>query len=511
MSTKTAKIYFTDFFEVMPEVLEGYGAFNVSLINDLPLFIDPFLLFDSEKQEYKALHEEIIRYVKFLRDVSSDDSINKGLLDSWFRFPEVSQNWLGFSKTGNRGSGLGRIFAEGLHRSLHRVFKDFGSEIITRGSHLEKLCLIADGVGRDHLSDFTTNLIKGYLLEYTQTFACEHIHPSMRRTFAIGKVNFDYAARRWRGGRYELPAFGPDFVLLSPKDILTKDEAWINRSDFLDQFQDIYRAMPDEQVRAQVNEYFIRRLSEDAKEDEIREAAAATIEHFPQLIDYYIRRKEDTGDEAHKVSGLKVRETEIQFIQQIRMLVDEKLAGTEFYEEGDSFEESLRRLHFLKSVIENQDGYRLFYLKGKPVQREADLQIMYRLTWYATTYDANREVNNGRGPVDFKVSKGSADKTLIEFKLASNSKLKQNLKHQVGVYEAANDTAKSIKAILYFSDTEFRKVQGILKELGLLGRRDVVLIDASNENKPSASNVEDAKQGDLPFKNTQMDKGSTKQ
>lgn len=145
-------------------------------------------------------------------------------------------------------------------------------------------------------------------------------------------------------------------------------------------------------------------------------------------------------------------------------------------------------------------GYRLFYLKGKPVQREADLQIMYRLTWYATTYDANREVNNGRGPVDFKVSKGSADKTLIEFKLASNSKLKQNLKHQVGIYEAANDTAKSIKAVLYFSDTEFRKVQEILKELGLLGRRDVVLIDASNENKPSASKVEDAKQSDLPFK-----------
>lgn len=499
MSTKTAKIYFTDFFGVTPEVLEGYGAFNVSLINDLPLFIDPFLLFDSEKQEYKALHEEIIRYVKFLRDASSDDSINKGLLDSWFRFPEVSQNWLGFSKTGNRGSGLGRMFAEGLHRSLHRVFKDFGSEIITRGSHLEKLCLIADGVGRDHLSDFTTNLIKGYLLEYTQNFAREHIQPSKRAVFSIEKVSFDYAARRWRGARYELPAFGTDFVLLTPKDILTKDEAWINRGDLLDQFQDIYKAMPDEQVRAQVNEYFIRRLSEDAKEEEIREAATATIEHFPQLIDYYIRHKEDTGDEAHKVSGVKVRETEIQFVEQIRTLVDEKLAGTEFYKEGDSFEESLRRLHFLKDVIENQDGYRLFYLKGKPIQREADLQIMYRLTWYATTFDPNREVNNGRGPVDFKVSKGNADRTLIEFKLASNSKLKQNLKHQVGIYEAANDTAKSIKAILYFSDTEFRKVQDILKELGLLGCRDVVLIDASNENKPSASKATDATQNDLPF------------
>jgi len=34
----SAKIYFTDFFEIPPEVLNGYGALNISLINDLPLF-----------------------------------------------------------------------------------------------------------------------------------------------------------------------------------------------------------------------------------------------------------------------------------------------------------------------------------------------------------------------------------------------------------------------------------------------------------------------------------------
>lgn len=494
----SAKIYFTDFFEIAPEVLEGHGALNISLINDLPLFIDPFLLFDSEKPEHNRLHEEIIRYVKFLRDISSDASISKGLLDSWFGFPEVSQNWLGFSKTGNKGSGLGKQFAGVLHRNLHQVFKDFGSETITRGSHLEKLCLLADGVGRDHLSDFTTNLIKQYLLEYTQTFAQTHIAPHFRRQFAIDKVAFDYTAKRWKGGRYDLPAFGNDFVLLTPKEILTKDEAWINRSDLIDNFQDIYQSLPDEQLRSHVNEYFLRRLSEDAKEEEIREAAASTIEHFPQVLDYYILRKEDTGDEAHKVSGLKVRDTEQQFIHQIRALVDGKLVGTDFYgEANDSFEESLRRLLFLKSVIEDQDGYRFFFHDGKPVHREADLQLMYKLTWCASTYDVNREVNNGRGPVDFKISKGSKDKTLIEFKLASNSKLKQNLKHQVGVYEAANDTAKSIKAILYFSESEFRKVQTTLTELGLNGRRDVVLIDACPTNKPSASNVRDAQQGIL--------------
>jgi hypothetical protein len=55
-----------------------------------------------------------------------------------------------------------------------------------------------------------------------------------------------------------------------------------------------------------------------------------------------------------------------------------------------------------------------------------------------------------------KVSKGSADKSQVEFELVSNSELKQNLKHQVDVYEAANDTEKSIKAILYFNDTDAR-------------------------------------------------------
>jgi len=107
MTSKTAKIYFTDFFEVSPEELKNYGAFNVSLINDLPLFVDPFLLFDSDKTEYHELHEEIIRYVKFLRDVSTDDTINKGLLGNWFYFPEVRQNWLGFSRSGNKVWGLG--------------------------------------------------------------------------------------------------------------------------------------------------------------------------------------------------------------------------------------------------------------------------------------------------------------------------------------------------------------------------------------------------------------------
>ncbi|MHC1789585.1 hypothetical protein [Solidesulfovibrio sp.] len=127
------------------------------------------------------------------------------------------------------------------------------------------------------------------------------------------------------------------------------------------------------------------------------------------------------------------------------------------------------------------------YSNGKPIQREQDLQTLYRLTWYATSYDVNREVNNGRGPVDYKVSKGRRNSTLVEFKLASNTSLKRNLLNQVRVYEAANNTKKSIKVIMFFSYEEEMRVKRILKELDLVEDKSIVLINASRENKISGS------------------------
>lgn len=139
------KIYFSDFFKVSSEVLDEYGAFNISLISDIPLFIDPFLLFNSKKSEYQQLHSEIIKYLKFIREVALRKEITDGHLRGWFQFPEVGQTWLGYSGIGNRGRGLGKNFAMALYNNLHTIFTDFGSEKVTKDSHLEKLCLVKEG------------------------------------------------------------------------------------------------------------------------------------------------------------------------------------------------------------------------------------------------------------------------------------------------------------------------------------------------------------------------------
>jgi hypothetical protein len=480
-------IYFSDVFGVEPEVVDTYGAFNIALVNDLPLFVDPFLLFDSERPEYRALHDDIIKYLVFVRDRAQADELTEGAISQWLFFREVKQNWLGFSRQGNSGTGLGKNFAEALARNFKRVFRNFGDETLTRSSHLEKLGLLSGGVGRDHLSDFTTNLIKGYLLKYTEDFAAAHLQAGQLKRVHIDRVAFNYETRRWQSGHCMLPWHAGDYVILTPCEMLTRDEAWINQGDMVSQFFQLRLSLPDEALRAQVNDHFLRQINERSTQEERKAAALRTIEQFTDLIDYYIKWKEDHAAEAHALSTAKVQQTHTQFVENIRELVLNHLVGTEFYERGNSYDEALQRVKYLKHVIEDNDGYRVFYVDGKPVKRESDLHTMFRLTWYATDFDVNAEVDNGRGPVDYKVSKGKQNASLVEFKLASNSSLRRNLEKQVEVYAKASLTEKSIKVIMYFSDSELEKVTRILRELKLQDREDIVLIDAGRDNKPSAS------------------------
>ena len=299
-------LYFHEIFGIEEDAVEDYGAFNISLVVDLPLFVDPFLLFDSRKSEFKTLHDAIIRYLAYLRDLDIGGDAGVAQLRSLFCFKEVHQNWLGFSQSDNKGRGLGLDFARTLAEGLQALFRDFGVEKITRGSHLEKLCLIKAGVGRDMISDLTTNLIKGFLCEYTQTFAREHLQQQNLATFAVPRAEFNYDLGVWITRRYELPKFRGDYVLLTPKEILTKDEIWINKEDFVREYSEIPASIGNPELRAQIDAYFQSVLPGNPTQKEANSAVRRTALKFPELIDYYIRRKEDTGYEAKQQSGEKV-------------------------------------------------------------------------------------------------------------------------------------------------------------------------------------------------------------
>lgn len=481
-------LYFSDVFEVSEKSLHDYGAFNISLVTDLPLFIDPFLLFHSNKKEYQDLHNSIIKYLEFLRDQSISRNVSRGLLQSWYFFPEVKQNWLGFSFTGNAGRGLGRDFAIALNHNLVKVFSSFGREQITKSSHVEKLCLIKAGVGKDTISDFTTNLIKEYLLQYTQSFTEKNIDPKFTKQLPIRKVKFNYDTENWMSGIYTLPFCNGDFVLLTPKDMLTKEDVWINRNDYINDVDQIIGAVPNAQLRDELDNYLVSVLSKKYKKKEYDAAITDFTFSHPELIDYFIKYKEDNGDEAVERSRAKVYDSTRLYIEQFGDLVQLLGSNTCFYALiGYTAADAYQRIIYLKDVIENQGGWKYFYVDNQPVRREEDIHILYRLTWFGTLSDVSHEVNDGRGPADFKISQGSQDKTIVEFKLASNPQLKKNLANQVELYKKASNAQNGYKVIFYFTDAELQKIQKILDELQLMHDKNIILIDA--RKKLSASKI----------------------
>lgn len=482
-------LQFSKYFDIDEKILEEEGYVNISLLCDMPLFVDPFLIFSSEKKEYKALHEKINKYLIFLKNKVKGCEYSRGIYSSLFKFSEVPNNWLGYCEFGNKGKGLGPYFGESLFKNLNNIFENFEHSNITKGIHIEKLTLLDEKVGADNISDFVVNIIKDYFLEITEEFAKKYINPNKCKYFNVSKAEFNYNYQRWMPKKYFLPCFNKDYVLLTPIDILTMDDSWINNQELLRIMPLVIEKVPNEQLRYEINNYLGALYKKDMKKEEEDEAKRKTLEKYPQLLDYFISIKEDEADEAETNSIKKVLYYD-EFINNIAdTITNYLLQNTNFYKlKNNSLEEAYERVNYLKSCIENNDGYKLFYgANSERLRTEKDLQLLFRFVCFDPQADINSEVNNGRGPVDYKFSNSSSDKTLIEFKLAKNTQLKQNLEKQVEIYEKANNTQQSIKVIFFFSEKEYNRVIKILNQLQLTNAKNIILIDCRNDNKISAS------------------------
>ena len=225
---------FSEKFKVEKSKIEEYGAIDISLVCDIPLFIDPMLIFNSEKEEYQELHKNIIKYFHFLAK-KSEQKLEKSDIKTWYTFNEVCNNWFGYALEGNKGSALDIEFGTFLYKNIKFALNTNG---ISNGVHAEKIMLLYDGSGRDKISDMTVNLIKGYLCEYTQKFAKKYISENYCKNIPVDKSGFNYETESFVTKEYYLPYIinekgEEEYVLLTPADILRKNEPSINRDNFL--------------------------------------------------------------------------------------------------------------------------------------------------------------------------------------------------------------------------------------------------------------------------------------
>jgi len=193
---------------------------------DVPVGIDPFLLYKSRNPEYRNLHSLLV-------DVFNTGiaAVKRGALVEArriFDFPEVPAVGLGYTRGSKRGSGIGTYLTDLIIETLA------GSPgLKERGvRHVEEMQLLSAGVGADRVSDITANVLKSFLVEYTQR-QCALWDIPVRSGIPLEHI-YESESQSWSDAYLDLPVNPNDGspILLVPRR-LVRALPWINYDDFL--------------------------------------------------------------------------------------------------------------------------------------------------------------------------------------------------------------------------------------------------------------------------------------
>jgi len=98
------------------------------------------------------------------------------------------------------------------------------------------------------------------------------------------------------------------------------------------------------------------------------------------------------------------------------------------------------------------------------------------------------ESDAGRGPVDFKISRGQKTKVNVELKLSSNSKLLHGYTTQLAIYDKAENTTNSFFLILILEENHMPRVEKVLKHKNQMANMklpEIITIDTTLKKSAS--------------------------
>jgi hypothetical protein len=193
---------------------------------DVPVGIDPFLLFKSRVPEYRDLHRILINTFNAGINAIRQDNIAEA--SRLFDFPEVAAIGMGYTQKSKRGSGVGSYLSRLIIETL------VGSPgLQERGiRHVEEMQLVSAGIGADRVSDIAANILKRFLIDYTQR-QCALWDISLKSKVPIEHI-YDTSSHSWEDSYEDLPVSPREGspILLVPRR-LVRALPWINYDDFL--------------------------------------------------------------------------------------------------------------------------------------------------------------------------------------------------------------------------------------------------------------------------------------
>lgn len=194
------------------------------LDEDIPLYVDPFLLWKSPSQQDNALHTSIINSFNHLGLLYIKGETEKAL-NVLIEMSECSEAGLGTGKS-KRGLKIGEKTA----REILNLFKEISDIKLGGFTHFEEIQFYVNNVSKDRISDFACNFLKSFIIDFTQNECNRYMIPMKK--FEDIKV-YNYRQNNLVTEEVNLP-FNPENnspILLIPKRWL-RYTLWINYDDY---------------------------------------------------------------------------------------------------------------------------------------------------------------------------------------------------------------------------------------------------------------------------------------
>jgi len=181
---------------------------------DLAVFLNPFV-FSSRPDPFSAKASRIIRgFFQYNLTLIKSNQIDAARLN-FSHLNEPNETCLGTSKRKPQGRGVGEENADELFESI------LNSRAMATGlvDHLEDTAIFIKGIGRDKVSDMTTNIIREILIEYTQS-QCDLLGIPLTDDVPSGFF-WDLSTMRWQQTHTRMLVINNKKILLVPKGVVS--------------------------------------------------------------------------------------------------------------------------------------------------------------------------------------------------------------------------------------------------------------------------------------------------